>query len=129
MGATWQSIESAPVDENILIAATPDWVGEARRDVEHPHGWPVLVWKWADGSALHANHVPTHWMHKPKHPTTTHEPLRRPAGDYRSLLQQAKDRLYESSHWTVDGDPVSDADAANERVIDLIDASLKEQNQ
>lgn len=65
----WRPIESAPKDENILVATTGDWVGEARLDY-HPHNdnW---VWIWAGGDPIHESHKLLAWMPLPEHPTAT----------------------------------------------------------
>jgi hypothetical protein len=67
----WRSIESAPVDEGILIAATPDWVGEARLDLDLLNGVETMVWRWASGEPIHPNIVPVYWMPKPAFPSKT----------------------------------------------------------
>lgn len=68
----WLPIETAPIDERILIAATPDWVieGLVLPDSETAMGEPVTrrTYHHADGDTFHPNLVPTHWMPLPKHP-------------------------------------------------------------
>lgn len=70
-GYAWQSIETAPIDERIMIAATPDWVceGIVFTDTDSDdNGREVRTYHWADGCTLHPNHKATHWMPLPKHP-------------------------------------------------------------
>jgi hypothetical protein len=68
----WRPIETTPIDERILIAATPDWVVEALvlPDSETAMGEPVTrrIYCHADGDEFHPSLVPTHWMPLPKHP-------------------------------------------------------------
>lgn len=66
----WKPIASAPKDENVIIATTKGWVGEARLD-HHPHNdnW---VWVWANSSEPIAPElVPLKWQHLPAHPSPT----------------------------------------------------------
>lgn len=68
----WQPIETAPIDEWVLIAATPDHVGQAivydDADI-NGNGSDARRYEWAFGSAFHPNHKPTHWMPLPTHPS------------------------------------------------------------
>jgi hypothetical protein len=62
----WQPIATAPIDTYILIAATPDWVGEAIvYDSEEGEGYR---YEWGDGRKFHQKQVPTHWMPLPLYP-------------------------------------------------------------
>ncbi|WP_089177181.1 hypothetical protein [Bosea sp. AS-1] len=63
--AGWQTIDSAPEDEWLLVATTGGWVGEAM----------VLdgVWKWASGNVFHSDIVPLKWMPLPEHPEVAKE--------------------------------------------------------
>lgn len=62
----YSPIDTAPQDESILIACRPDWVGEARLDLEGEE-W---VWKWANGNRIHENFLPPiGWKHLPMHPS------------------------------------------------------------
>lgn len=60
----WLPIASAPKDEHILIAATPDWVFEARQDLNTIDGEQVWQWVTPDGKPLHKNLVPFAWQPK-----------------------------------------------------------------
>jgi hypothetical protein len=64
----WLSIETAPKDHCVLVAATPDWVFEARQDLNYVDGEPVWQWVYPGGEPLHANFVPIAWMPKPAYP-------------------------------------------------------------
>ena len=65
----WQSIETAPEDEHILIATTGGHVGTAYWTDEGDG----KVWAWGHaerdgGQCLHANLTPLAWMPLPAHP-------------------------------------------------------------
>lgn len=67
----WRPIESVPIDEWVLIAATPDWVGEAIVYVDtdsDDSGREVRTYHWASGKEFHPAIKPTQWMPLPKHP-------------------------------------------------------------
>lgn len=65
----WLPIETAPIDESILIAATPDWVSEGLVLTDSDdNGIEVRTYHWADGCTLHENLKPIAWMPLPKHP-------------------------------------------------------------
>lgn len=67
----WLPIESAPIDEWILIAATPDhvWQAVVYDDADiNGNGSDARRYEWAFGSAFHPDHKPTHWMPMPTHP-------------------------------------------------------------
>ncbi len=63
----WLPIESAPKDENVIIATTKDWVGEARLDYHaHNENWR---WVWANTDMPIAPELePLKWQHLPAHP-------------------------------------------------------------
>lgn len=70
----WRPIETAPIDERILIAATPDWVCEGLVEVDteaDDNGPEVRSYHWANGDRIHRNNRPIAWMPLPKHPEAT----------------------------------------------------------
>lgn len=75
--AGWMPIETAPQDENILIATTPDWVMEARQDLNDDGDEQVWQWVTADGKFLHKSLVPFAWMPKPTFPHAVYERSRK----------------------------------------------------
>lgn len=68
----WQPIETAPEDENILVATTGGWVDTAFWTDEDGEG---RKWWWLLSASVYARHpihpdlIPTHWMPLPKHPS------------------------------------------------------------
>jgi hypothetical protein len=68
----WQPIETAPEDENVLVATTGGWVDTAfwtDEDGEGRKWWWLISAKEYAKHPIHASLAPTHWMPLPKHPT------------------------------------------------------------
>lgn len=63
----WQTMETAPRDENVLLATSGGWVGEARFELMHDQTWD---WIWASGAIVHENHKPLGWRPLPAPPET-----------------------------------------------------------
>jgi hypothetical protein len=66
----WRPIETAPEDENVLVATTGGWVDTAfwTDDGDGPKWWWLLSASAYARHPLHPDLVPTHWMPLPKHP-------------------------------------------------------------
>lgn len=69
-GLQWQPIETAPEDENVLVATTGGWVDTAfwTDDGDGPKWWWLISANEYAKHPLHPNLIPTHWMPLPKHP-------------------------------------------------------------
>jgi hypothetical protein len=67
---TWRPIETAPEDENVLVATTGGWVDTAfwTDDGDGPKWWWLLSASVYARHPIHPDLVPTHWMPLPKHP-------------------------------------------------------------
>lgn len=63
----WQTMETAPRDENVLLVTSGGWVGEARFELMHDQTWD---WIWASGAIVHENHKPLGWRPLPAPPET-----------------------------------------------------------
>lgn len=63
----WQTMETAPRDENVLLATSGGWVGEARFELMHDQTWD---WIWASGSIVHEQHKKLGWRPLPAPPET-----------------------------------------------------------
>lgn len=65
-------MDTCPIDEAILLAATPDWVGQAIKLPDQDAGPDVYYYEWAGGGAgagrLHPNLKPIAWMSLPAFP-------------------------------------------------------------
>jgi hypothetical protein len=66
----WRPIETAPEDENVLVATTGGWVDTAfwTDDGDGPKWWWLLSASVYARHPIHPDLVPTHWMPLPKHP-------------------------------------------------------------
>lgn len=64
----WQTMETAPRDENVLLATSGGWVGEARFELMHDQTWD---WIWASGSIVHEQHKKLGWRPLPAPPEPT----------------------------------------------------------
>lgn len=67
----WRPIETAPEDENVLVATEGGHVDAAfwTDDGDGPKWWWLVSANEYAKHPLHPNLVPTHWMPLPKHPT------------------------------------------------------------
>ena len=72
----WRPIETAPEDENVLVATTGGWVDTAfwTDDGDGPKWWWLVSANNYAKHPLHPNLVPTHWMPLPKHPYGARSP-------------------------------------------------------
>jgi hypothetical protein len=66
----WRPIESAPEDENVLVATEGGHVDCAfwTDDGDGPKWWWLVSANEYAKHPLHPNLIPTHWMPLPKHP-------------------------------------------------------------
>jgi len=66
MKSEWLPLSIAPQDENILIAAEPDWTGEGRLELIQQDGYEDWAWVWVSGALVKTRVIA--WMPLPAYP-------------------------------------------------------------